>query len=212
MLQLDRPVAAVLKTLARGGILGGLDLSGYYPELGSALLVCATQTSCPPRSSAKHVMVPGAGKETSPNCSAIRAPLFLSPNLNRFCAKRTPLQSSCMNGRSPAEGANSPALLSSASIATPVLVLRKSHSKSVCKTTDRERCLFAIFKERTAAPNCTKNNLYFKPYRLSRRASRVSRPSGCLACQSQPLSAHYPPAQGTHGGGYAHSAAFGFSR
>jgi len=44
VLQLDRPVAAVLRTLARGGILGGLDLAGYYPELGHALLVCATET------------------------------------------------------------------------------------------------------------------------------------------------------------------------
>jgi len=41
---LDRPVASVLKALARGGILGGLDLSGYCPELGNALLVCATET------------------------------------------------------------------------------------------------------------------------------------------------------------------------
>ena len=32
------------KALAARGILGGLDLSGYYPELGAALLVCATET------------------------------------------------------------------------------------------------------------------------------------------------------------------------
>jgi glycine dehydrogenase subunit 1 len=44
VLQLDRPVAAVLAALARDGILGGLDLTEYYPELGNALLVCATET------------------------------------------------------------------------------------------------------------------------------------------------------------------------
>ena len=44
VLQLDRPVAPVLKALAARGILGGLDLSAYYPELGAALLVCATET------------------------------------------------------------------------------------------------------------------------------------------------------------------------
>jgi len=44
VLQLDRPAATVLKVLAREGILGGLDLTGYYPELGNALLVCATET------------------------------------------------------------------------------------------------------------------------------------------------------------------------
>jgi len=44
VLQLDRPVAPVLKALASRGILGGLDLSAYYPELGNALLVCATET------------------------------------------------------------------------------------------------------------------------------------------------------------------------
>ena len=41
---LDRPVAPILKMLASRGILGGLDLSEYYPELGPALLVCATET------------------------------------------------------------------------------------------------------------------------------------------------------------------------
>jgi glycine dehydrogenase subunit 1 len=44
VLQLDRPVTPVLKALGRAAILGGLDLSGDYPELGHALLVCATET------------------------------------------------------------------------------------------------------------------------------------------------------------------------
>jgi glycine dehydrogenase subunit 1 len=44
VLQLDRPVAPVLEALAARGIEGGLDLGGYYPELGPALLVCATET------------------------------------------------------------------------------------------------------------------------------------------------------------------------
>ena len=44
VLQLDRPVAPVLKALSARGITGGLDLSPYYPELAHALLVCATET------------------------------------------------------------------------------------------------------------------------------------------------------------------------
>jgi glycine dehydrogenase subunit 1 len=44
VLRLDRPVAPVLRTLAARGIEGGLDLSEEYPELGAALLVCATET------------------------------------------------------------------------------------------------------------------------------------------------------------------------
>ncbi len=44
VLKLDRPVAPVLAALARRGILGGLDLSERYPELGHCLLVCATET------------------------------------------------------------------------------------------------------------------------------------------------------------------------
>ena len=43
-LKLDRPVAPVLDALADSGILGGVDLSRSYPELGQALLVCATET------------------------------------------------------------------------------------------------------------------------------------------------------------------------
>jgi glycine dehydrogenase subunit 1 len=44
VLQLDRPVAPVLAALTRQGIHGGFDLSRHYPELGHALLVCATET------------------------------------------------------------------------------------------------------------------------------------------------------------------------
>ncbi len=44
VLQLEQPVAPVLASLAEQGIIGGLDLSDDYPELGHALLVCATET------------------------------------------------------------------------------------------------------------------------------------------------------------------------
>jgi glycine dehydrogenase subunit 1 len=44
VLQLDRPVSAVLRALQNEGILGGYDTSADYPELGAALLVCATET------------------------------------------------------------------------------------------------------------------------------------------------------------------------
>ena len=44
VLLFDRPVAPILAALARAGINGGLDLADRYPELGHALLVCATET------------------------------------------------------------------------------------------------------------------------------------------------------------------------
>ncbi len=44
VLRLDRPVGPVLESLAAHNILGGFDLSNDYPELGNALLVCATET------------------------------------------------------------------------------------------------------------------------------------------------------------------------
>ncbi len=43
-LRLDRPVAPVLEALADIGVLGGFDLSQSHPELGDALLACATET------------------------------------------------------------------------------------------------------------------------------------------------------------------------
>ncbi len=44
VLQLPRPAHAVLQDLLKHNILGGFDLRGEYPELGDALLVCATET------------------------------------------------------------------------------------------------------------------------------------------------------------------------
>lgn len=47
VLLLERPVATVLRELEARGILGGIDLAADYPELGPALLVCATETKTP---------------------------------------------------------------------------------------------------------------------------------------------------------------------
>jgi glycine dehydrogenase subunit 1 len=44
VLKLERPVAPLLEALAAEGIVGGCDLSRDFPELGDALLVCATET------------------------------------------------------------------------------------------------------------------------------------------------------------------------
>ena len=43
-LRLDRPAGPVLEALAERDILGGFDLSDDFPDLGNALLVCATET------------------------------------------------------------------------------------------------------------------------------------------------------------------------
>ena len=43
VLRLDRPARSVLAALAERDILGGYDLSRDYPELGEAILVCATE-------------------------------------------------------------------------------------------------------------------------------------------------------------------------
>lgn len=43
VLLLDRPVADVLSALSQQNILGGFDLSVDYPEVGNALLICATE-------------------------------------------------------------------------------------------------------------------------------------------------------------------------
>jgi glycine dehydrogenase subunit 1 len=44
VLQLSRPAESVLEKMKAQGVLGGYNLSGQYPQLGSAILVCATET------------------------------------------------------------------------------------------------------------------------------------------------------------------------
>ena len=44
VLKLNDNAKDVLRALRAQGILGGLDISGWYPELGQAILVCATET------------------------------------------------------------------------------------------------------------------------------------------------------------------------
>jgi len=44
VLVLQRPVAGVLAAMRAKGVLGGLDISRDYPDLGNALLVCVTET------------------------------------------------------------------------------------------------------------------------------------------------------------------------
>jgi glycine dehydrogenase subunit 1 len=43
VLQLEKPVPGVLAALAERNIVGGYDISKFYPELNNALLVCATE-------------------------------------------------------------------------------------------------------------------------------------------------------------------------
>ena len=44
VLRINVPAHDVLRALKAQGILGGLDLSSDYPELGQAILICATET------------------------------------------------------------------------------------------------------------------------------------------------------------------------
>ena len=44
VLRLPAPAEGVLRRMRARGILGGLDLRDWYPELGDAMLVCATET------------------------------------------------------------------------------------------------------------------------------------------------------------------------
>jgi glycine dehydrogenase subunit 1 len=44
VIKLTKPVVPVLAAMAQNGVLAGFDLSVDYPELGNALVVCATET------------------------------------------------------------------------------------------------------------------------------------------------------------------------
>jgi glycine dehydrogenase subunit 1 len=44
VLQLPKPASTVLAHMQLLGVLGGLDISAHYPQLGHAILVCATET------------------------------------------------------------------------------------------------------------------------------------------------------------------------
>jgi len=44
VVQLDLPIADVQRALSAQGIIGGVSLADDYPELGNALLLCATET------------------------------------------------------------------------------------------------------------------------------------------------------------------------
>jgi glycine dehydrogenase subunit 1 len=44
VLRLDQPADEVLRALEAQGILGGYNLTPYYPQLGQSILVCATET------------------------------------------------------------------------------------------------------------------------------------------------------------------------
>jgi glycine dehydrogenase subunit 1 len=48
VISLPAPAEDVLAKLRTERILGGLNLEDYYPELGSAMLICATETKTPP--------------------------------------------------------------------------------------------------------------------------------------------------------------------
>lgn len=43
-IRLPKKAASVLRSMAKDGVLGGIDLARYYPQLGDGIVVCATET------------------------------------------------------------------------------------------------------------------------------------------------------------------------
>jgi glycine dehydrogenase subunit 1 len=74
----DVPVADVLRAMQAQGIVGGLDLTPYYPELGNALLVCVTETKTQEdiRKFLEHLERIVSRRSSGPSCTR------LVPNAN----------------------------------------------------------------------------------------------------------------------------------
>jgi len=47
VVRMNQPVADLLRALEAQGIVAGFNLTADYPELGEAMLVCATETRTP---------------------------------------------------------------------------------------------------------------------------------------------------------------------
>jgi glycine dehydrogenase subunit 1 len=94
LLTLDLPVGPVLEQLARHGIAAGFDASSDYPELGHALLVCATETKTAADIAAYAAALGAALRPerlpSSPRSSSCRGRATAPP---RSCPRRGPCSS-----------------------------------------------------------------------------------------------------------------------
>jgi len=76
VLRLSSPVPEVLRALAVQDLLGGYDLGAAYPELGNALLVCATETKSEEDIAdyARHLERILSRRREGPVCTKLRPP------------------------------------------------------------------------------------------------------------------------------------------
>ena len=76
VLTFDLPVNEVLRALQAQGILGGLDLTPHFPELGNALLVCATETKTDEdiRKFIDHLERIVSRRSSGPACTRLKPP------------------------------------------------------------------------------------------------------------------------------------------
>ena len=74
VLTFEVPVADVLRAMEAQGMIGGLDLTPYYPELGNALLVCATETKTPAdiRKFLEHLERIVSRRSAGPSCTRLK--------------------------------------------------------------------------------------------------------------------------------------------